>query len=120
MVPMDLGLQDRAYLVTGGTRGLGRAAAEVLVGEGARVVVSSRHGEAVQRTVADLGGDAKAVGVTADNAEPSTADRLVAASLGRFGRLDGALISVGGPPAGAIIGNTGAAVEQGIVRDYAR
>jgi len=109
---MDLGLQDRAYLVTGGTRGLGRAAAEVLVGEGARVVVSSRHGEAVQRTVADLGGDAKAVGVTADNAEPSTADRLVAASLGRFGRLDGALISVGGPPAGTIIDTSDADWQQ--------
>jgi 3-oxoacyl-[acyl-carrier protein] reductase len=103
MVGMDLGLQDRVYLVTGGTRGLGRAAAEALVNEGARVVVSSRHEEAVQKTVADLGGSLKAVGITADNAEPRAADRLVAAGVARFGRLDGALISVGGPPAGTVI-----------------
>src|SRR5262245_4493417 len=103
MVFMDLGLQDRVYLVTGGTRGLGRAAAEVLVNEGARVVVSSRHEDAVQKTVSDLGGSSKAVGVTADNAEPTTAERLVTAGLSRFSRLDGALISVGGPPAGTIL-----------------
>lgn len=100
---MDLGLQDRVYLVTGGTRGLGRATAEALVSEGARVVVSSRNEDAVQKTVADLGGSAKAVGVTADNAEPGTAERLIAAGLTHFGRLDGALISVGGPPPGTVI-----------------
>jgi 3-oxoacyl-[acyl-carrier protein] reductase len=102
MVRMDLGLQDRVYLVTGGTRGLGRAAAEVLVNEGARVVVSSRHEDAVQKAVADLGGSSKAVGITADNAEPTAAERLVAAGVARFGRLDGALISVGGPPPGTV------------------
>ena len=100
---MDLGLQDRVYLVTGGSRGLGRAAAEVLVNEGARVVVSSRNDDAVQKTVADLGGSAKAVGVSADNAERTTAERLVTAGLTHFGRLDGALISVGGPPPGTAI-----------------
>lgn len=100
---MDLGLQDRVYLVTGGTRGLGRAAADVLVNEGARVVVSSRHEDAVQKAVADLGGSAKAVGIAADNAEPSAAERLVAAAVAHFGRLDGALISVGGPPASTVM-----------------
>ena len=39
---MDLGLRDRVYLVTGGSRGLGYAAAEALVADGARVVVSAR------------------------------------------------------------------------------
>jgi 3-oxoacyl-[acyl-carrier protein] reductase len=97
---MDLDLQDRVYLVTGGTRGLGRAAARALVTEGARVVVSSRSDDAVQKTVADLGGSASAVGVTADNAHARAADGLVAAAVAGFGRLDGALISVGGPPAG--------------------
>jgi len=41
---VDLGLADRVYLVTGGSRGLGYAAAEALVAEGARVVVSGRDG----------------------------------------------------------------------------
>lgn len=39
---MDVGLTDRVYLVTGGSRGLGRAAAEALVADGARVVISAR------------------------------------------------------------------------------
>src|SRR5207253_1408059 len=97
---MDLGLTDRAYIVTGGSRGLGRATAEVLVAEGARVVVSSRSQESVDATVDALG--RSAVGVAADNADPETPARLVSAARDHFGRLDGALISVGGPPPGAI------------------
>ena len=44
---MDLGLAERVYLVTGGARGLGRATADVLVAEGARVVVSGRSEESL-------------------------------------------------------------------------
>jgi 3-oxoacyl-[acyl-carrier protein] reductase len=88
--------------VTGGTSGLGLAAARTLVAEGARVVVSSRGRQAVDKAVAELGGDEIAVGVAADNADPATAGRLVASALERFGRLDGLLISVGGPPTGPI------------------
>jgi len=101
---MDLGLADRTYIVTGGTRGLGRATAEVLVAEGARVVVSSRSQEAVTETVDALG--AAATGIVADNADADTPGRLVAAARDRFGRLDGALISVGGPPPGPITEGT--------------
>ena len=97
---MDLGLADHTYIVTGGTRGLGRATAEVLVAEGARVVISSRSQESVDDAVATLG--EAATGVVADNADPETPTRLVGAARDQFGRLDGALISVGGPPAGPI------------------
>jgi 3-oxoacyl-[acyl-carrier protein] reductase len=44
---MDLHLRDRVYLVTGGSRGLGFAAAEALVGEGARVVLSCPHKDSI-------------------------------------------------------------------------
>jgi len=97
---MDLGLKDRVFIVTGGARGLGRATADCLVAEGARVVLSGRSGESLNEAVAALG-DA-AVGVPADNADPETPARLIATARERWGRLDGALISVGGPPTGAV------------------
>jgi 3-oxoacyl-[acyl-carrier protein] reductase len=97
---MDLGVADRVYVVTGAARGLGRAAADVLVAEGARVVVSGRHQESLDAAVAALG--EQAVAVVADNADPATPARLVTAALETWGRLDGALISVGGPPTGAV------------------
>lgn len=103
---MDLGLKERAYVVTGGSRGLGRATAQVLVDEGARVVVSSRSADAVTAAAAELGGPARAMGVAADLADPATADQLVGAALSTFGRVDGALISVGGPPATSATGAT--------------
>jgi len=99
---MDLQLKDRVHLVTGATRGLGRASAEALVAEGARVVVSGRHREAVDATVAALGGPERARGVVADNADPATPGALIGAARDAWGRVDGVLISVGGPPAGLI------------------
>jgi len=97
---MDLGLRDRVYVLTGGTRGLGRATADALVADGAKVVISSRHEDAVAATVEDLGGGDHALGLPGDLADPDLAPRLAAAASGRFGRLDGALVSVGGPPPG--------------------
>jgi 3-oxoacyl-[acyl-carrier protein] reductase len=96
---VDLGLRDRVYLVTGGSRGLGYAAAEALVAEGARVVLSARDAGATARAAAALG-SGQAVGLAADNADPATPGRLISAAREQFGRLDGALISVGGPPGG--------------------
>ncbi len=96
---MDLGLRDRVYLVTGGSRGLGYATAEALVAEGARVVLSARDAGATVRAAAALG-SGQAVGLAADNADPATPGRLISAAREEFGRLDGALISVGGPPGG--------------------
>jgi 3-oxoacyl-[acyl-carrier protein] reductase len=95
---MDLGLAGRVYLVTGGTSGLGRATARALVAEGARVVVSSRDPGKVAAAVEELGEGA--VGLAVDNADPRAPERLSAAALEAFGRVDGALVSVGGPPAG--------------------
>ncbi len=100
---MDLGLRDRVYLVTGGSRGLGRAAAQILVAEGARVIVAARDEEAITKTAIDLGGTASAVGLVGDLGDPTAAERLVAAAVARYGQLNGALISVGGPPIGTVM-----------------
>lgn len=97
---MELGLTGRVYILTGATRGLGRATADALVADGALVVVSGRDADSVDRAVTELGGPSVAVGVVADNADPATPRRLVAGAMQAWGRVDGALISVGGPPPG--------------------
>ncbi len=103
---MDLGLRDRVYLVTGGSRGLGFAAAQALVADGARVVLSAPHEATASSAAARLTRNAAAghpvAWVIADNADPATPDRLIGAARERFGRLDGALISVGGSPPGTV------------------
>jgi 3-oxoacyl-[acyl-carrier protein] reductase len=107
---VDLGLRDRVYIVTGGSRGLGFAAAEALVADGARVVLSAPHeatasSAAARLTETSASPDAVAW-VIADNADPGTPNRLIAMAKERFGRVDGALISVGGSPPGTIATTT--------------
>jgi 3-oxoacyl-[acyl-carrier protein] reductase len=101
---VDLGLGGRVFLVPGGSKGLGFASAHALVAEGACVVVSSRTRESVDAAVIALGENAR--GLAADNADPSTPERLVTLAMETWGRLDGALISVGGPPATNALGAT--------------
>lgn len=100
---MDLDLAERVYIVSGGTRGLGFATAQQLVAEGGRVVVSSRGADAVSAAVKELGGPAHAVGVIADNASAATGEMLAESAMQNFGRLDGVLVSTGGPPAGTTL-----------------
>lgn len=103
---MDLHLQDRVFIVTGGTRGLGRATAEELVAAGANVVVTGRDQEpadAAAEALRGVDGRDCAIGVAADNADAGTPARLIEAARDHWGRLDGALISVGGPPAGPVM-----------------
>lgn len=90
---MDLDLTGKVFVVSGGSRGLGLATARALQAEGAHVVLGARSPGAA---AAELG----VVGVPLDLGDPASADALVDAALQAHGRLDGALVSVGGPPAG--------------------
>ncbi|MER7713089.1 SDR family oxidoreductase [Streptomyces werraensis] len=101
---MDLGLKDRVYVVTGATRGLGHASARALLAEGAKVVVTGRKEDVVAEAASALGPDA--AGVAVDNADPAAAERLIATARERFGRFDGDLVSVGGPPPGFVADTT--------------
>ncbi|MCW2672513.1 MAG: short-chain dehydrogenase/reductase [Frankiales bacterium] len=99
---MDLGLAQKVFLVTGGSRGLGYAAAQALVAEGALVVLAARDEAAVSSAAQELG----CTGVAADLGDPAAAASLVDSCVSTYGRLDGALVSVGGPPAGAALALT--------------
>ncbi|CAL9403804.1 SDR family oxidoreductase [Streptomyces sp. enrichment culture] len=101
---MDLGLKDRVYVVTGATRGLGNAVARELVADGAKVVLTGRDEKRALDAAAELGPDAVGVGV--DNADPEAPARLIGAARERFGRFDGVLVSVGGPPPGFVADTT--------------
>ena len=96
---MDLGLDGRVYVLTGASRGLGFATAEALVADGARVVISSRDEDRLVAAVDKLG--VNAAGIAADLGDPGAARRLADSAIEKFGRFDGALISVGGPALGS-------------------
>jgi 3-oxoacyl-[acyl-carrier protein] reductase len=98
---MDLGLDQRVYVVTGGSKGLGRATVDVLVAEGARVVASGRDPGSLAAVTAAYG--EQVVAVQADNADAATPGRLIETAQARWGRVDGALVSVGGPPYGGVL-----------------
>lgn len=102
---MDLGLADRAFVVTAASTGLGRATADQLVAEGARVVLVARRAELLAEAVSRLGPD-RAVALAADLSDAGTAETACALAIDAFGRLDGAMISVGGPPAGSVLETT--------------
>jgi NAD(P)-dependent dehydrogenase (short-subunit alcohol dehydrogenase family) len=82
---MELGLGDKVCLVTGSTAGIGLHVAEQLRGEDARVVTTGRRGDGV--------GD---LHVAADLARRGEPERVVAAVIERFGRIDGLVNNVGG------------------------
>ena len=101
---MDLELSSRTYIVSGGSKGLGLATAEALVREGAKVVLLARDDARLQAVRERLGSAAAAL--TGDLDDPALAQRAIEVAHDHFGRLDGALVSVGGPPAGSVLSST--------------
>jgi NAD(P)-dependent dehydrogenase (short-subunit alcohol dehydrogenase family) len=94
---MDLRLQDRVCVVTGSTAGIGLETARLLAAEGARVVVTGRDSERVEKARRDLGAE---LGVVADLAEPGAAAELIAAA-GELGAV------------GCLVNNVGVAYQTG-------
>ena len=85
-------MRDRVFLVTGGSSGIGAAAARLLAAAGARVAIAARgaaRGEAFARELREAGGDVRFV--RADMAIPDDVERMVAETVAAYGRLDAAL-----------------------------
>jgi NAD(P)-dependent dehydrogenase (short-subunit alcohol dehydrogenase family) len=89
---MDLGLQGKTALVTGGSKGIGLACAKALAAEGVRVAICSRSRVNVDAALARLPG---AFGMTADLRSPDEADRVVATVSKEFGPLHILVTSAG-------------------------
>jgi 3-oxoacyl-[acyl-carrier protein] reductase len=94
---VDLGLHDRVALVTASSKGLGRASAQALSEEGAKVVLCARDRQALEEAAAGMPGETLAV--PADVTDPATPARLVDAAVERFGGLHVLVANAGGPPA---------------------
>ena len=87
---MELGLTGRVAIITGGSRGIGRAVAERLCREGADVAVCARNRESLantQRALEGLGGG-QVLTVEADLTEPAAAGRVVERAVAAWGRID--------------------------------
>lgn len=96
---MDLGLRDKVALVAGSTSGLGRAVAQTLAAEGARVAVTGRRADAAAELAATLPG---AAGFETDLVRPASATELSAAVVSELGPIDVLVLNAGGPkPAAA-------------------
>ena len=94
---MDLSLENRSFLVGGASSGLGRAVAEQLVSEGARVLLVARNADALEEVTRELGERARSC--AADLSEASGVAKVAEASA-QLGSLDGVLVNAGGPPFG--------------------
>jgi 3-oxoacyl-[acyl-carrier protein] reductase len=95
---VELHLEDKAFVVGGASSGLGKAVAEQLVAEGARVLLVARNEDTLEEVVNELG--EQAYPCPANVSETSGVDKVAAIAVDRFGTLDGVLVNAGGPPFG--------------------
>ena len=86
---MDLGLKGRNAVVLGGTRGIGRAIADTLAGEGAGVAVCARNADQVASAVAELKAKgARATGASVDVTEGAALKSWIGKAAGELGGID--------------------------------
>jgi 3-oxoacyl-[acyl-carrier protein] reductase len=95
---VDLGIAGKRAAVAAASKGLGLGTAKALAAEGVRVAICSRSREAVDRAVADIGGDA--IGLVADVATVDGATGFIRDARDALGGIDILVPNAGGPPAG--------------------
>jgi len=93
---MDLGLRERVVLVTGGSRGIGRAIAKGFAAEGAKLVVCARGEEKLSEAAAELRAGADVTAIVADVLSDVGRRAVVDGALAAYGRIDVLVCNVGG------------------------
>ena len=85
---MDLGLKDRVAIITGGSRGIGKACAKELLAEGACVVLVSKDPAVNAAAVRELGKSDRVLGAVADLTDDGAIAAMTAQAVEKFGRID--------------------------------
>ena len=112
---MDFGIDGKTALVAASSKGLGRAVAEELAAEGARVILCARGAEALEATRAALADSgAEVTAVAADLTDPLQVERVVEAGVETFGPIDILITNTGGPPPGPFESHTPEAWTQAV------
>ncbi|HMG61786.1 MAG TPA: SDR family oxidoreductase [Streptosporangiaceae bacterium] len=97
---MELGLAGRRALVTGGSKGLGRAIAAELLGEGAAVFICARHADELEATAAELRGvgpgSAAVTAMACDVTDPDQVSAMTEAAVAALGGIDILVNNAGG------------------------
>ncbi len=99
---MDLGLRDKVAIVLAASKGIGRASATALAGEGARVTIGARGAQMLEKTAQEIqhSTGSRVLAVPTDVTKPQDVEAIVTATLREFGRIDILVNNAGGPPAG--------------------
>jgi len=115
---MDLGLAGRVAIVTGGSRGIGRAIAQMLASEGVDVAICARQRQALDEAAKALAQDTgrRIMPIVADTMSSESVAHLVDATLTAFGRLD-VLVNNASTPGGMVRGPLAEADDKTLLED---
>lgn len=100
---MELGLRNKTAVVLAASKGLGRAAAEALAAEGARVAIGSRNKEGLEKTAQEISEktESQVIAIPVDVTDATQAESFIKQTIQHFGQIDILVNNADGPPFGS-------------------